>query len=458
MALSSSGIGSGLNIDSLVSQLVQAEGQAPSLRLNKREAVLQADLSAIGQLKSALNGFKSALAGLGDPNAFLPRSATSSDTSLFSVSADTTAVAGSYSIEVLSLAASDKLRSNAFTDSTTEVIGTGTLDISLGATTFQVSVDSTNNTLKGIQDAINAASDNPGITASIVNVGAGPQLVLDSASVGAANTISVAVIDDDAGDGFELTRLDSANLTNVQSAQDASFNIDGQLATSSSNSVTNVISGVTIDLKKAAVGTTETLTVSMNDGGVKAKLLKFMTAYDKLADTMKSLSSFNQETKVGAILQGDPTLRGIENNLRNILTSPIAGLDYGTLAEMGIKTDDSGHLKMNDAQFDKVLAADFSAVSKLFSGDDGLVSRLSNALETHLAADGALESRTKSLNDSIKDVAGDREVLGRRLIAIEARYRKQFTAMDTLLGQLGSTSTYLAQQLANLPGVVNKNK
>jgi len=179
MAITAPGTGSGIDIGGLVAQLVAAEGQPALLRLNTREARLQADLSAIGTLKSALSQFQNSVKALNDLKTFQARTATSSDEELFSVSADTTAVASSYSIEVTQLAESAKLRSGDFS-SETEVVGTGTLDISLGADTFQLTIDGTNNTLADVRDAINSASDNPGIQASIITVDAGTRLVLTS--------------------------------------------------------------------------------------------------------------------------------------------------------------------------------------------------------------------------------------------------------------------------------------
>ncbi len=458
MALTASGIGSGLDIDSLVTQLVRAEGAAPSFRLNKREATLQADLSAIGQLKSALSDFRSVLSSVEDTTSLLPRSASSSDSNLFTATADDTATKGTYSIEVLSLAQSEKLRSGSFTDADTEVIGTGTLDISLGANTFQIALDASNNTLEGIRDAINAATDNPGITASIVNVDGGPQLVLNSDSIGAANTITVAAVDDDALDGFDLTRLDSANLTLTQAAQDASFNLDGQLVTRGSNSISDVLAGVTINLEKEAVGTTETLTVELNDGAVEAKVKRFVAAYNELTDVLKELGKFDPETKVAGALQGDPALRGVQNSLRHIISDSVDGLDFGTLAEIGITTNESGHLTVDNTRLNEVMTTDFTAISNLFAGENALVANLDKALEGYLASDGVLESRTSSLKNGIKGVADDREQLGKRIAAIEKRYRAQFSAMDILLGQLQGTSTFLSQQLGNLPGVVRNQK
>jgi len=457
MALTTSGIGSGLDIDSLVSQLVAAEGQAPLLRLNKREASFQADLSAFGQLKSALSEFKTALAGMNDEAAFQPRSVSTSNLELFTATGDNTATPSTYNIEVLSLAQSEKVRSSSFS-SNTEVIGTGTLDISLGTSSFQVDVDGTNNTLTGIRDAINVAFDNPGITASLVNVDGGPQLVLSSNTIGSANTITIVATDDDGADGFDLARLDSTNLTVTQAAADATFNLDGQLVTRGSNSFSDVMTGVTIDLKKAEIGTTETLTVALNEGGVESKVNSIVKAYNSLTDLMKDLSKYDAESNTAGILQGNSTIRGIQTQLRKIISEPQNGLTYGSLAEIGVKTDESGHLVVDSEQFNKVVAADFTSVSKLFVGDDALVSKLDSTLNTYLATDGILESKTKSLKIGIDGVADSRLDLNKRLAAIEKRYKTQFNAMDTLLGQLRSTGDFLTQQLENLPGVVRQTK
>ena len=456
MALTSSGIGSGLDIDSLVTQLVQAEGQGPKLRLDRREASIQADLSAFGQLKSALSEFKSALGGLNNASSFQARSTVSSNEDSFTASASFIATKGSYKIEVLGLVQAEKVRSDSFVAD--ETIGTGTLDISLGATTFQIVIDGTNNTLGDIKDAINSATDNPGVTASIINVDSGPQLVFTSNEGGAENTITVAAVDDDGADGFDLTRLDTANLTVVDPAQDASFLLDGQLVTRGSNSISDVITGVTLNLNKAEVGTEETLTISLDEAGVKEKVNKIVSAFNNLSDVMKSLSKYDSETETAAVLQGDPILRGIQSNLRKIISDPQDGLLYGSLAELGIRTDEQGHLNLDNSKFDEIMSEDFTAISQLFVGDEGLVNRLDTALNSYLDINGMLDAKTNSLKSGIDDVADDRETLGNRLIAIEKRMRRQFNAMDTLLGQLQGISTFLAQQLDNLPGSVRKTK
>ncbi|NOQ76681.1 MAG: flagellar cap protein, partial [Methylococcaceae bacterium] len=221
MAITAGGIGSGLDIEGLVTQLVAAEGAPTSFRLDTKEARFQSDLSAFGTLKGALSKFQDSVKALNDLDAFQGRKVTSSNTDTFAATADTTAVAGTYDIEVTQLAEAAKMRSGDFT-SGTEVVGTGSLDITLGTDTFQVVVDTDNQTLEGIRDAINTASDNPGITASIINVddgvgGSVSRLILSSDKIGASNDISIAVTDDDLDnvDANGLSRLATVHLSTL---------------------------------------------------------------------------------------------------------------------------------------------------------------------------------------------------------------------------------------------------
>ena len=455
-AITSAGLGSGLDIEGLVSKLVAAEGQPASLRLNTKEAKLQTDLSALGSLKGALSAFQTSVQGLKDVSAFQARTAISSNTDLFTVSADSSAVAGSFSIKVEQLAQSAKMRSGDFT-SDTAVPGAGTLAIDLGASSFTITVAG-DTTLAGVRDAINKASDNPGITATLIKVDSGSQLVLTSDKVGAANAISITATDTDALDGNDLTRLSTANLTSIQSAADAIIYIDGQKVTKTSNSLSDVISGVTISLKKADPLKTETLSIALDKESAKSKVNDFIKAYNSLAGTMSSLSSYNAQTKQAGQLFGDATLRGVQNQIRQVLANPVQGVTgVSTLAEIGIKTNKSGMLELDSTKLDSVIASNFEAVSQLFASGNGLATRFDNVLTNYLSFDGALSSRVDGVNKQIGDINDQRDKLNLRLTAIEARYRKQFTAMDALLGQLQATGSYLTQQLANLPGFTDKS-
>jgi len=454
MGIIATGIGSGIDVGGLVSQLVSAEGQPALNRINTKQASLQTDLSAFGALKGALSAFQSSVGALNDLEAFQARKATSSDKTLFSVTADTTAVAGSYSVEVTQLAKATKIRSADFSDEAA-VVGRGTLDISMGADSFQITVDETNETLAGIRDAINDASDNPGVTASIINVDDGvggtvSRLVLTGGTVGAANSIDIAVTDDVNAAG--LSQLATVNLITVQAAEDAIIEIDGQAATRDSNTFSDVIPGVTFNLNKAEVDTVETLTVELNVSAVKSKVNSFMSAYNSLSDLMRSMSLYDAETGATGVLQGDSTLRSIQNQIRQKIVEPVSGLDQGTLSEIGVTTDDKGHLTLDSEKLDAILDSDFAAVSQLFASDNGLSNSLDSLLEQYVGTEGSLSLRTDGIQSRIDSLADDRLRLDQRLTALSDRYTVQFNAMDLLVSNLNNQSSFLMQQLDNLPG------
>jgi len=458
--ITSAGLGSGLDIEGLVTKLVSAEGKPATVRLNTKEANLQADLSALGSLKGALSTFQTSVQGLKDLSAFQVRTATSSNVDLFTVAANSTAVAGSFSIRVDQLAQAAKVRSAdlAFA-SDTSLVGGGTLKIGLGATDFTITTDATT-TLAGVRDAINQASDNPGISASIIKVSdTDSRLVLTSTVQGAANTLGITATPTISAPGNDLTRLATANLIPVQTPLNAIIQVDGQQVTRPGNSFSDVISGVTIALKKADPLKTETLGVAVDKDATKSKVTEFIKAYNSLAETIGGLSSYNAETKQAARLFGDTTLRGVQNQLRQILSNPVAGVTgVSTLAEIGIKTSKSGGLVLDSTKLDSVLASNSEAVGQLFTSGSGLAKNFDDALKNYLSSDGALSSRVDGVKKQIGGVSNQRGKLNIRLADIETRYRKQFTAMDKILGELQATGSFLNQQLANLPGFTDKSR
>ncbi len=454
MAISASGIGSGIDIESIVTQLVAAEGSSKTLSLNKKEAVFQADLSAVALLKGALSEFESAVKGLSNKTAFQARTVDVPESAPYEINVNTTAAVGSYDVEVLSLAKSAKVRSAGFADKT-ETIGTGSLSISLGSSSFDITVDDSNKSLEGIRDAINEHTANPGIKASIIHVDDGYQLVLTSSQVGAENTISIDATDDDAADGFDLAQLATANLTTIQPAQDAQMKVDGQLVTRNRNRFSDVITGVTFDLKKPSEpGKSEIFEVKLDEESIKTKVSDFVKAYNDLNKIMTDLGGYNPDTKEAGQLQGDSGLRAIKSQIRNAMSSAIdeEGLNFSSLASIGIKTNKEGILESDSSKLDEVIASDFNAIANLFSSENGLAKKIGKTLTGFLESNGILGSRTKSIEGRLKGVESDRDNLSKRLATIEARYRKQFGAMDALVANLNSTGAFLAQQLQNLPG------
>ncbi len=450
MAITSSGIGSGLDIESIVSQLVAAEAQGPTQRFDRKQAGLEQDLSGFGTLKSALADFQDSVQALQDPAGFVENRASTSNRDVFTAEADENAVPGSFNIQVEQLAQGSRVRTQEGFGAD-EAVGTGTLTVNLGPdSSFDIAVDGSNNTLAGIRDAINNAEDNPGVNAAIINVDGGSRLVLSSDKAGAGNDITLNAVDNDAGDGADLTRLET--LSTSQVAQSAQIFVDGEAVTSDSNTISGVIQGVTLNLKDATPGELETLTVSRDTGATRSRVEGFVESYNALNQVMNQLSAYDPETGRAGALQGDSALRTVENQIRRTMTDSVNGLELSTLSEIGITTNrDTGGLQLDDVQLDEALSQSNTAISELFASDNGIANQLDTLLERYTRADGILDNRTGSLQSRLDGITEDREQLGRRLEQIEARYRSQFAALDSLVGELQGTGNFIAQQLANIP-------
>jgi len=463
MSISSPGVGSGLDIGNLITQLVAAEGEAKNNRLDLREAESQGDISAYGSLKSALTIFQTAVKDLQTASDFQLRTATSSNSEIFTVTADESADISQYDIEVVQLAQAHKLITNSgFTSS--EVVGGGSLTLSQDSESFSITVSSTDE-LTDVRDAINSASDNTGVLALIINVddgsgGTESKLVFTATESGLENSITITVSDDDLNntDGLGLSRLVDGNLIETSAALDGQIKVEDQLVSSLNNEFEDVIDGVTIN--SVAVGAGETLAVTTDKAAVTAKINTFIANYNGLIGTFSALGSFNGSTEAAGILIGDATLRGVENLIRREISSSVSGLtgSFSTLAELGITTDDDGKLSLDDTKFNTILDDNFDQVGELFSASNGIANTLDNAIEQYVSSAGILDNRTEGLRTRIDDITEQREALDRRLISLESRLLAQFTALDTLVSSLTNQSNFLTQQLANLPGSIDPNK
>lgn len=448
--ITSTGLGSGLDIQGMVTKLVAAEGDPQTARLSAQQANVTADLTAVGTLKSALSTFQTSVQGLQGVATFQANTATSGNTALFSASADGSAAVGSYSITVDQLAQAAEMRSGNFT-SATALVGDGTLAISLGASSFNITTDGTT-TLTGLRDAINQASGNPGITASIITVNTGSQLLLTSNKMGAANTISLNATPTTPSPGNDLTRLATANMTAVKTSSDAIIHLDGQQVTKQSNSLTGVIPGVTLNLNTVST-TPATLTIAADPATTTSKVQGFVNAYNSLASTMSSLSTYNATTKTASPLFGDSLLQGLQNQIRQILSNQVQGITgFSTLAEIGITTDKTGTLTLDSTKFNNVMASNPAGVSTLFASGSGLAMKIDSLLSKQLRFDGPLASRVNSDNTRTTRISDQQTQLNARLAQLNTQYLAQFNAMDALVGKFQSTSNSLTSMLANLPG------
>ena len=327
--ITAAGLGSGLDINGIINSLMAVERQ-PLDALNTRETEFKTQLSAYGQLKSALSSFQTAMDGLGSVSKFQVFSATSSDDTVLTTTADSTAAAGSYSVVVTQLAQAHKMASTGFADTTTSIGSTtGTIRIANTTTSFDVAI--TDDSLSGIRDAINNDSNNIGVTATIINVdkaggGTENRLVLTSNDTGTENSLTVSDVS-----GTTATTLAMATVTG-HAAQDAIFTVDGFTVTRSSNSVSDALQGVTLNLVQGG-GASATITVAHDTDTVKKNVQALVDSYNKLQNTLKSLHEGD--------LKGDNTLLSIGSQLRTTLNTAPTGLTTSLqyLSEINITTE-----------------------------------------------------------------------------------------------------------------------
>jgi flagellar hook-associated protein 2 len=445
-----------LDVNTLVSQLVSAEAAQRAAPITRHEVATTSKISALGALKGALSAFKTALEPLKTTDIFQARKATVANQDYFSVSAKSTAATGAYDVEVMALAKAHQLASGPFVGGSTSAVGDGTLTISVGSESFDVVISPEDNTLADIRDAINGDSDNTGVQATLLNTAAGARLVLTSTKTGADYAIEVQATGGDGGLGQLVYDPDGTmNLTELAPAQNARIRLaadDDFAVESPTNVFEDVIDGVTITVKKLTPADEPVgLEVTFDSAAVTANIQKFVTEYNKMQGQLAKLRSYNAETRAAGPMLGDALLRGIEEQIRRDLSNPVPGVSgsFTTLASIGIKTTVSGALELDTAKLSSALNADPDAIATLFGSEDGVAARMFDHLEKRLDSD--LEARNTKLNNEIKQIGKDKEALNLRLSQLESRYRKQFTALDGLLTQMQSTSSYLAQQLASLP-------
>jgi flagellar hook-associated protein 2 len=457
--LQSTGLGSGLDVRSLVAQLVAAERAPKQNQITKQQTEVATKISAMGSLKGALGGFQTTLANLKTVAAFNVRSATSSDDKVFTATATSAAPEGVYDVKVEKLAKAHQLSSDPFAGGATSVVGTGLLTLSVGAKSFTVNVTSSDSTLEKIRDAINKAPDNTGVRAAIVQATDGAHLVLTSTKTGAANALKITAADGDGG----LSKLtysapgDVANYTQLKAAQDAVIEIAGFERKSDSNTVKDVIDGVTLTLLKEQEETDEpvTLDIKQNTDAALTRINNFVSQYNTLAKTVGSLQSYEPSTQKAGPLLGDSLLRSIDSELKRGLTSTVAGAtgDYQSLASLGITTSKDGTLTVDENKVRAALQSNFDAVGVVFGSENGVAARLDKLIAARLTATSEVNVRTKALNDRSSALTKEQAALETRMTTIQERYMKQFTALDSLLVNMQKTSSYLTQQLANLPKI-----
>ncbi|ABA47553.1 flagellar filament capping protein FliD [Burkholderia pseudomallei] len=475
---------SSMDVNSLVTALVNAKTAGQSAALSTSIATDQTTLSALGTLKAALTALQAGIGSLSDGTLTQKFTATATGTGL-TATTGAGAVAGSYSVAVTQIATSQTLSSGAF--NATQQLGTGTLTLSVGGKSTSISIDSTNNTLSGIAAAINSASNNPGVTATIVTGTDGAHLVLRSASTGAANVINVGVSNLSGDNGLSsLAVTSTASTTGGQStirsggsvawtqstsAQDAEFTVGGIAASSASNAVSGAIAGVTLNLTQAAVGATQTLNVTTDTTAQATAITNVVNLYNTVITTMSSLSSLSgagTSSQSAGPLLGDSTLNMIRNSLARVVGAGVTtGGSTTSLASIGIKFADGssssqtdGALTIDTAKLNAALQNSPSTVAALFNSTNGIGAQLNTTIQNYVQTGGVFDTRSNALNQDLKSLAQQQTRLASYASQLTSQYNAQFTALNTLMAQMNSNSNYLTQLFggSNSSGAMANNK
>ncbi|MEQ6885989.1 flagellar filament capping protein FliD [Salicola sp. Rm-C-2C1-2] len=369
--ISSLGVGSGVLNSDLVDRLTKAQRGPAENRLNQEKQETEAMISAFGKVRSAVTDLRQPMSELGSPDAMRAFSANTSGSSVSASVDSTNASPGSYSLDVQQLAQSQSLASGTFTDRDSTSVGQGSLTIETGDQSTTINVDDSNDTLQGLANSINESE--AGVSAGIVDTGSGYRMTLSARQSGTANDVTVSVSDadgnntDNAGLSQFAFNANAKNLDETVAAQDAKLSVNGIDVTRSSNNVEGVVDGLTFQLQDT--GTTS-VDVTQDTGAVADKVQAFVDKFNAFKGAVNELTAYNQEDG-GSLLTGDPTVRNIENQIKNELNQIVPGLENAgvrSLSDVGITTNfENGKLEFDAQTFKDKLKANPDDVTALFA-------------------------------------------------------------------------------------------
>ncbi|WP_020181701.1 MULTISPECIES: flagellar filament capping protein FliD [unclassified Methylotenera] len=409
---------SAIDVNSIVSSLMSVE-QRPLTLITNQKTAYEAKLTAYGTLKSALSTFQTSVSALAAASKFNAQSATSATPSMFTATANGSATIGDYAITVNQLAKSQKIALDGVAN-TTDVIGTGKLTIAFGTyapeivspatpasftanpnkTSFDVTIDASNNTLAGVRDAINAA--NGGVTATIVNDGTANRLVITSKETGEVNSLKITVADDDGNptDNTGLSRLAydplstagaGKNMSQLQAPLNALLNIDGIDVVKASNSVSDAIEGITLNLLGTSNSQPVNLAVASDQAKIKESVTAFVDAYNKLNDTLRTLTKYDETGKSSGKLLGDATARNITAQIKSVVTKVVdTGGTITSLTDIGVSFQRDGKLALDSTKLTDAISNHFDDIAALFSTS----ARTSDAQVSYLGSTSKTQSGT----------------------------------------------------------------
>jgi flagellar hook-associated protein 2 len=438
------GLATNLNTSDMIDALVKIEHRPIDL-LQNQQSVLSNKLSLFNQLSSLLGSLRTAADNLSTATNFFVNKATASDDSVVTATAGSNATTGSHSITITSLASATTEASAAFA-STTAPVRQGTLAITVGSTTTNVTINAGNNTLTGVRDAINASG--AAVNASIVQVGANSyRLVVNGKNTGTANAVSI----DESGLTTGADPLPGFSVTHPES--DAVINVDGIDVARSTNVISDVLTGVTLELKNISASPIQ-VTISNDSDAIKKQVNDFVSAYNSVVSFIHNQTKYDSDNKTAGALIGDSTVQTAQRMLRSAIGGNVSGT-FVTLRDIGITIQDDDTLSVNDATLDAALADDAAGVSNVFiDSTSGAATEIMAAVDNLTSAStGLLTAKINGTQTSIDDLDDSMAAKETSLEKFQEELIRKFAVLEALVSQLKSQGQYLTQQLANLPQI-----
>lgn len=439
MISASAGVVSNLDYQSLITSLLSIKRLSVN-QLETDKNTFEKTKSAYGTLSTRVQELKTAADALRTSTGFKAFTVSSTDTNIATASATSAASAGNYSLVVTNLARAHKIAAGGVASETTTIAaGAGVFEFKVGSgATQSVNVDATT-TLTSLRDSINGL--NAGVTATVVNDGSpvNPyKLILTSDTTGTANALTIVT---------NNTTLNFA--TTLQAAEDANFTLDGMAYIRSSNSVSDVVTGVTMELKGEDLAKTLTLTVARDTADLTKKITAFMDKYNSVAGYIKSNNRYDTETKTAGAFFADGVARSIKEDLRAAMASSVSGLPdtMNRLIHVGIKSDSEGVLSLDSTVLSEALSSNFDDVVNLFikgastTGFGELLYNTTDLIDDYV--DGRIKNRQKGLDNNINNIKNNILNKERELTQYEENLRAQFTALETMLAGLKFQGNYL---------------
>lgn len=463
--ISSPGIGSGIDVQSIVSQLVTLE-KAPLTQLKTQATSFQTKLSTYGTIKSQVSALGDAAAKLSTNTGWSAVKASSSNATAIGVTASSGAPASSFTMSVQQLAKAQSTASAAVATDT--AMGTGSMTIELGSwsgntftagsgTPVSVTIAAGEDSLAEIAAKINDA--NAGVTATVLRDASGERLLMRSKDTGATNGFRIAVTDDDGThtDGNGLSRLayaagNTSGMTQTQAGQNALATINGVSINTPSNHLTDTLPGLNIQLSQVTTDPVE-IDVSTDQEAIQKNVQAFVDAYNAITTTLTNATRYDPGTKVAGALQGDATATGLQNALRSMMRSESGSTPYTRLSDVGIELQAGGTMALNSSKFDAAMD-DLPNLQSLFTIDTGSATtegfgrKIKAFAQGLVNAEGMVTTKTDSLQKSIQRNTLEQERVNDRAARAEVRYLAQYNAMDAAVSKLNGLSTFVSQQIA----------